>query len=335
MPEGSYPFPIYSGILEPDHYKKIGNAIWLFLWCISSTTKEIEEEETVWGIVLKGKPMKLSEIAGFFGVNDKTVSRWLDTLEQHHYIDVTRAPRGLILKVRNSKKRSVKTVRSHEAEPPKRPNSEVGDQTEMSDHNQSDKTILSDQSASDQTNMSDHTPISDSDRTKLSDLKDIKDLITTTAITTADSSQSWDDILNPVPPGEESGGMIEILDAYCKMHNKLDFNVSQKERLAMGKMVAGGTPNPFTIRTMASLLEAKRQREGNTFKLPKSFLYYVEGIEEAWQNHQTAEQQPVKPYLVPSSATPAATQPRRLSRQQQKRASLQQRLREEEARGKS
>ncbi|MGP3782499.1 MarR family transcriptional regulator [Paenibacillus sp. 1A_MP2] len=108
MPEGSYPFPIYSGILEPDHYKNIGNAIWLFLWCISSTTKEIEEEETVWGIVLGGKPMKLSEIAGYFGVNDKTVSRWMDALEQHQYINVTRAPRGLILKVRNSKRDQTK-----------------------------------------------------------------------------------------------------------------------------------------------------------------------------------------------------------------------------------
>ncbi|WKL00870.1 hypothetical protein Q0F98_28655 [Paenibacillus amylolyticus] len=129
--------------------------------------------------------------------------------------------------------------------------------------------------------------------------------------------------------------MIEILDAYCKMHNKLDFNVSQKERLAMGKMVAGGTPSPFTIQTMASLLQAKRIREGNSFKLPKSFLYYVEGIEEAWKIHQAPEQQPFKPVLVPNTQATAATQPRRLNRQQQKRENLKQRLREEEARGKS
>lgn len=318
MPDGSYPFPIYSGILEPDHYKNIGNAIWLFLWCISSTTKEIEEEETVWGVVLGGKPMKLSEIAGYFGVNDKTVSRWMDALEQHQYINVTRAPRGLILKVRNSKKRSDRNVRSVESE-----------RTKVSDHNHGDQTILSDQSPSDQTEMSDHTANLGSERTKLSDLKDS----TTTTITTATTSESWDDILNPIPSGDD--GMIEILDAYCKMHNKLDFNVSQKERLAMGKMVAGGTPSPFTIQTMASLLQAKRIREGNSFKLPKSFLYYVEGIEEAWKIHQAPEQQPFKPVLVPNTQATAATQPRRLNRQQQKRENLKQRLREEEARGKS
>ncbi|WP_430701168.1 hypothetical protein [Paenibacillus tundrae] len=330
MPEGSYPFPIYSGILEPEHYKRIGNAIWLFLWCISSTTKEIEEEETVWGVVLGGKPMKLSEIAEYFGVNDKTVSRWLNDLETNKYIEVTRAPRGLILKVRNSKKRSDKSVRSVESEQTKVSDHTVGDKTDMSDHNQSDKTILSDQSASDQTEMSDHTPILGSDQTNMSDLKDIT-TITTTA-TTNEASDSWDGILNPVPP--EDDGMIGILNAYCKMHNKLDFHVNQNERSAMGKMVAGGTPNPFTIRTMASLLEAKRQREGNTFKLPKSFLYYVEGIEEAWKVHQaTEQQQPFKPALVPNAQAPAATQPRRLSRQQQELADLRRRAEEERKRG--
>ncbi|WP_145153037.1 MarR family transcriptional regulator [Paenibacillus xylanexedens] len=329
MPDGSYPFPIYSGILEPDHYKNIGNAIWLFLWCISSTTKEIEEEETVWGVVLGGKPMKLSEIAGYFGVNDKTVSRWMDALEQHQYINVTRAPRGLILKVRNSKKRSDRNVRSVESDQTKVPDHDVSDKTDMSDHNHGDQTILSDQSPSDQTEMSDHTANLDSDRTKLSDLKDS----TTTTITTVKDSDSWDDILNPIPSGD--GGMIEILDAYCKMHNKLDFNVSQKERLAMGKMVAGGTPSPFTIQTMASLFQAKRIREGDSFTMPKSFLYYVEGIEQAWKIHQAKEQQPFKPVLVPNTQATAATQPRRLNRQQQKRENLKQRLREEEARGKS
>ncbi|CAI6074984.1 hypothetical protein PAECIP112173_02353 [Paenibacillus sp. JJ-100] len=334
MPEGSYPFPIYSGILEPDHYKKIGNAIWLFLWCISSTTKEIEEEGTVWGVVLGGKPMKLSEIAEYFGVNDKTVSRWLNDLETNKYIELTRAPRGLILKVRNSKKRSDKSVRSVESERTKVSDHDTSDKTNMSDHNHGDQTILSDQSPSDQTEMSDHTSNLGSDQTKLSDLKDIKDLITTTAITTSESSDSWDDILNPNPPDDGRDGMIGILNAYCKMHNKIDINVSQKERLAMGKMVAGGTPNPFTIRTMASLLQAKRQREGEAFKLPKSFLYYVEGIEEAWKIHQASgQEQPFKPALLPNGQASAATQPRRLSRQQQELADLRRRAEEERKRG--
>ncbi|MGI2294144.1 winged helix-turn-helix domain-containing protein [Paenibacillus sp. GXUN7292] len=137
MPQDSYPFPMYSGLLEPGHYKKIGSAIWLFLWCISATTAEKEKDGTVWGIVLGNKPMQLTEIADKFGVSDKTVSRWLSVLEQHHYIRVTRAPRGLILSVKNSKKYPNhipdKNVRSHPS-----------DQTEMSDHIPSDETNVSD-----------------------------------------------------------------------------------------------------------------------------------------------------------------------------------------------
>jgi len=302
MPDGSYPFPMYSGLLEPEHYKKIGSAIWLFLWCVSSTTFEKEEEGTVWGIVLGNKPMKLSEISERFGVNDKTVSRWLDTLEDHHYIRVTRAPRGLILSVRNSKKWADKNVRS-----------QGSDKTELSDHKESEQTKMSDQSVSDKTIMSDQKPNSQSDRTNMSDLKDIiKDLTATTTV---------DDI---EPDEQAEDGMIQILNAYCKLHNKFDIHVSANEREAMGKMVAGGTPNPFTIRTMESLLEAKRIREGANFKLPKSFLYYVEGIQEAWQNHLATLDKPdrSKPSQTPSE------QPKRMTKQQRELEELRRRAKE-------
>ncbi|MBO2942782.1 hypothetical protein JJQ72_02125 [Paenibacillus sp. F411] len=294
MPEGSYPFPMYSGLLEPEHYKKIGSAIWLFLWCVSSTTAEIEEGGTVWGIVLGNKPLKLSEISGRYGVNDKTVSRWLDTLEEHHYIRVTRAPRGLILTVKNSKKWSDKNVRSPRS-----------DKTKLSDHSISEQTKMSDQSRSEQTNMS--------------DLKDIiKDL---TATTTEDNEHEE----------PHSGGMIEILNAYCKLHHKFDIHVTPNEREAMGKMVAGGTPNPFTIRTMESLLEAKRIREGARFKLPKSFLYYVEGIQEAWQNHLASLDKPKDPKTNNVPLEP----PKRMNKQQRELEELRRRAKEERERGQS
>lgn len=304
MPKDSYPFPMYSGLLEPEHYKKIGSAIWLFLWCVSSTTSEKEEEGTVWGIVLGNKPMKLSDISERFGVNDKTVSRWLDILEDHHYIRVTRAPRGLILSVKNSKKWADKNVRSLRS-----------DKTEMSDHNESEQTKMSDQSVSDKTNMSDHEPDSHSDRTNMSDLKDIiKDL---TATTTA----AEDDI---EPDEQPEDGMIQILNAYCKLHNKFDIHVSANEREAMGKMVAGGTPNPFTIQTMESLLKAKRIREGSNFKLPKSFLYYVEAIQEAWQNHLATLE---KSDRQEQNQSPPE-QPKRMTKQQRELDELRKRAKE-------
>lgn len=104
MPEGSYPFSTYSGLLEPQHYKQIGSAIWLFLWCISSTTAEKEKEGTVWGIVLGNKPIKINELEEVFGVSNRTVRSWIKSLEDYGYIRVTRAPYGLIFSVRNSKK---------------------------------------------------------------------------------------------------------------------------------------------------------------------------------------------------------------------------------------
>lgn len=305
MPEGSYPFPMYSGLLEPEHYKKIGSAIWLFLWCISSTTKELEEEGTVWGNVLGGRPMKLSEIAEYFGVNDKTVSRWLDTLEQHEYIRVTRAARGLILSVRNSKKWTDKNVRSQKS-----------DKTNLSDHDDYDQTKMSDHSASDKTKMSDLEQKSISDRTEMSDLKDIIDLTTTTA-------DDWEQ----GEPDFQADGMIAILNAYCELNKKFDFHVRPKEREAMGKMVAGGMPVPFTIRTMESLLQAKREREGESFKYPTSFLYYVDGIEEAWVNSQTTSQP------MAGVASGAPEQPKRMSKLQQELEKLRRRAKEERQHG--
>ncbi|WP_179090376.1 hypothetical protein [Paenibacillus sp. FSL R7-0337] len=69
---------------------------------------------------------------------------------------------------------------------------------------------------------------------------------------------------------------------------KIDFYVTQTERLAMGTMVAGGMKVPFTITTMESLYKAKQEREGDDFQQPNSFSYYLKGIKEAWRNVNTA-----------------------------------------------
>jgi DNA-binding transcriptional regulator YhcF (GntR family) len=135
MPD-SYPFNTYSGLLEPEHYKRIGTALWLFLWCISSTTKEVKRDGITWGIVLGNKPMKLTELAAIFDVNEKTVRRWLEVLEQHEYIKITRAPYGIIISVKNSKKykeRVDKNVQSNKS-----------DRTKMSEPERTEVSTLSD-----------------------------------------------------------------------------------------------------------------------------------------------------------------------------------------------
>ncbi|MNJ48870.1 hypothetical protein D3C77_440770 [compost metagenome] len=139
MPEGSYPFPMYSGLLEHRHYKKIGSALWLFLWCISSTTKEVEKDGTVWGIVLGNKPIKISELEEEFGVSNRTIRSWIKTLEDYDYIRVTRAPYGLIFTVRNSKK--------FRNRPEENFHSDQGDRQNSADLNDRDRQESSDHAA--------------------------------------------------------------------------------------------------------------------------------------------------------------------------------------------
>lgn len=137
MPD-SFPFPMYSGLLEPEHYKKIGSAIWLFLWCVSATTAEKEEEGTVWGIVLGSKPVALPDLAEHFGIDEKTVRRWIKTLETSGYIRTKRAPYGLIFGVHNSKKFRKRSDINVQTEP--------RDRTKMSTLDDRDRTFLSQRS---------------------------------------------------------------------------------------------------------------------------------------------------------------------------------------------
>ena len=164
----SYPFSTYSGLLTPEHYKKVGNAIWLFLWCISSTTTEKEKDGIVWGIVKGNQPHKLSDLSEIFEVNEKTVRRWLDVLEQHEYIRITRAPYGLVLTVKNSKRGFLKRL-------DKNVQSEIRERTEMSNHSERvDKNV---HSRSDKSVQSNKDIISTSITTTITNDSDPVDVI--------------------------------------------------------------------------------------------------------------------------------------------------------------
>ncbi|OWA36749.1 hypothetical protein B9G55_01325 [Saccharibacillus sp. O16] len=302
MPD-SFPFPMFSGILEPGHYKKIGNALWLFAWCINSTTSEQEKEGTVWGLVFDGKPVKASELQECFDVTDRTVRTWIKTLEQHDYIRVTRAPYGMIILVRNSKrglKRSERNFRSLDDRPEENFRSLPPDRKETSD-------LL---------------PERPEENFRSNKDLDLKDTITTTTDEKADSENE------DAAHTEDDDPFITLLNAYCTLHGKFDIHVNPREREAMGKMVAGGMPVPFTIRTMEILYEEKRQREGGRFQKPSTFLYYVPGIEEAWRNQLL-----VDPVAPPKDAGQPRQPQRKISRQQDKLDDLQRRREEARKRG--
>ena len=51
----SYPIPVWNGILE--HCKKIGPAIWVFLWCLDRITGKIPKPAS--GGALEGRQSRL------------------------------------------------------------------------------------------------------------------------------------------------------------------------------------------------------------------------------------------------------------------------------------
>jgi DnaD/phage-associated family protein len=124
MPDSFY-FPTYTGLLSAKHKVNIGPALWEFLWLISKTTKEIEENGETLGIVLGGKPIKVSEISEELGSSERTVKRNISRLKEFGYIETIRAPYGEIYRIRKSKKftskRSAKNGTSEKREVPKMP----------------------------------------------------------------------------------------------------------------------------------------------------------------------------------------------------------------------
>lgn len=110
----SYRFSVWNGLLEAKHRKRIGPAVWEYLWCLDRITKERNGV----GIVLGGKPVNSVEIAKSFGVGEKTVRLHLDRLEDGQYIQRTLTPRGYSIRVLNSDKFGKKKAVSGRTETP-------------------------------------------------------------------------------------------------------------------------------------------------------------------------------------------------------------------------
>jgi hypothetical protein len=95
----SYPIPIWNGIFE--HYDRIGDAIWEFLWCIDKVTVERDG----FGIVLGGAPVKLEKVvAELKGSRKETVRKHFKKLVAEKYLVMRRTPYGQVIGVLNSKK---------------------------------------------------------------------------------------------------------------------------------------------------------------------------------------------------------------------------------------
>jgi DNA-binding transcriptional ArsR family regulator len=102
----SRPFMFYitisNGLLKDGHRKRMGEAVLEFMWLIDRVTKV---DDDGYGWILGGKPIKLEELATDLGVHRDTVSANLTRLEENGYIEKTRTPYGLSIKVVKAKKR--------------------------------------------------------------------------------------------------------------------------------------------------------------------------------------------------------------------------------------
>lgn len=97
--------PVSNGILEKKHREQIGSAIWLFLWLVDKSTKDVPVEDGFEGLVLGGAPITTLYIAEHIGESVRSVRYHLDELARYEYIRVEpRAGGANSYSVKKSKK---------------------------------------------------------------------------------------------------------------------------------------------------------------------------------------------------------------------------------------
>lgn len=99
-------FRVFSGLLTSEHRKRMGSALWTFLWLIDHITDEEEDEETGQrsGLVLYGNVTGYSEIGADLGMSKSTIKEQCEKLQREGYISMEPTARGSRFTVNRSKK---------------------------------------------------------------------------------------------------------------------------------------------------------------------------------------------------------------------------------------
>jgi hypothetical protein len=101
--EKKFRIPVSNGIFA--HHNKLKGAIWLLIWYIDKTTKEVlSVDGTRNGIVLGGKPIADEDPASALGCYVKTIGRYRQRLARLGFIGQKRTPVGYVIQVRRSEK---------------------------------------------------------------------------------------------------------------------------------------------------------------------------------------------------------------------------------------
>jgi hypothetical protein len=116
----AYPFPVSNAILK--NYRRMKDAIWLYLYYIDRTTEDYTDPEgTTLGRVLFGRACLDEDAASAIDVTDRTIRTWRSQLSDGGYIRQKRTGRGYIIEVVNSQKwswRKEKATRGERKEIP-------------------------------------------------------------------------------------------------------------------------------------------------------------------------------------------------------------------------
>lgn len=93
---------ISNGLITDRHRKRMGSAVWEFMWLLDKITK-IDDYGN--GYVLGGKAINLEDISKDLGTHSSSVSENLSKLEKEDYIERTHTPYGISIKLKKAKKR--------------------------------------------------------------------------------------------------------------------------------------------------------------------------------------------------------------------------------------
>jgi hypothetical protein len=102
-PKGHFYIGARGGLVDEQHYRRMGDAIWLFLWLVLRQTQTNSEGE---GVVYYGNPITYEAVERDTGFPERTLRRWLGTLRQEKYIRTAASSRGLSVWILNAKKRN-------------------------------------------------------------------------------------------------------------------------------------------------------------------------------------------------------------------------------------
>lgn len=134
-----YGIYVKNDLLEPKHFRAIGQALWLYLWLLDKMTS-ISEDGI--GKVLHGIPVKFEKVKKDLPMSPSSYTRYISALEKEGYITALRTPYGHVFTISKAKKIFNNKQENHKkAESQKSRITNVTTENHKCDENKEDNTV--------------------------------------------------------------------------------------------------------------------------------------------------------------------------------------------------